>query len=163
MPISIQPTGADLFDSCADILVNPVNIQGVMGAGLALQFKRRFPAMFEAYRSRCRSGVVRTGEVDVHVAEDAASRRRVVVANLPTKRLWRDGSRIEWIDQGLAALPRVITEHHAGSIAIPPLGCGLGGLDWALVHARITEALAPVAEAGVDVLVYPPAQHRSLR
>ncbi|MEU6261878.1 macro domain-containing protein [Saccharopolyspora shandongensis] len=119
--------------------------------------------MFREYRNRCHSGLVRTGEIDVHVADDAASHRRVVVANFPTKRYWRDGSRIEWIEQGLTALPRVITEHHAGSIAIPPLGCGLGGLDWALVHACIAEALTPVAQAGVDVLVYPPAQHTSLR
>ncbi|MGI8307003.1 macro domain-containing protein [Saccharopolyspora hattusasensis] len=109
------------------------------------------------------SRLVRTGEIDVHVADDVASHRRIVVANFPTKRHWHDGSRIEWIEQGLTALPRIITEHHAGSIAVPPLGCGLGGLDWALVPARITEALTPVAQAGVDVLVYPPPQHASRR
>ncbi|MFK4087257.1 macro domain-containing protein [Kribbella sp. NPDC020789] len=155
MPIIFQDPESDLFDSSAEILVNPVNTHGVMGAGLARQFKQRYPSMFAAYRDRCRLGLVRVGDIDVHVVEGGSS-PRVIVANFPTKQHWRDPSRLQWIESGLVALHRVIVESGAVSVAVPPLGCGLGGLDWGDVSSRIVRSMAPVAEAGVEVLLYPP-------
>jgi O-acetyl-ADP-ribose deacetylase (regulator of RNase III) len=156
MPIILQTPGTNLFGSGADILVNAVNTRGVMGAGLALQFKQRYPSMFAAYRDRCQSGLVSIGSLDVHIVE-THSPRRVMVANFPTKEHWRDPSKLQWIEAGLVALRQVVIESQARSIAIPPLGCGLGGLDWSDVSNRIVESLMPVAEAGADVLLYPPA------
>lgn len=156
MPIIFQAPGTDLFASGAQILVNAVNTRGVMGAGLARQFKQRYPTMFAVYRDRCQLGLVRIGAIDVHVVESESS-SRVIIANFPTKHDWRDPSKVQWIDSGLVALRRVIVETEARSIAVPPLGCGLGGLDWSEVSDRIVRSLTSVAEAGVDVLVYPPA------
>ncbi len=89
MPIILQLPGTNLFGSGADILVNAVNTRGVMGAGLALQFKQRYPGMFAAYRDRCQSGLVSIGSLDVHIVE-THSPRRVMVANFLTKEHWSD-------------------------------------------------------------------------
>lgn len=156
MPIIFQAPGTDLFASGAQILVNAVNTRGVMGAGLARQFKQRYPTMFAVYRDRCQLGLVRIGAIDVHVVESESS-SRVIIANFPTKEHWRDPSKLQWIESGLVALRQVIVETEARSIAVPPLGCGLGGLDWSEVSDRIVRSLTSVAEAGVDVLVHPPA------
>lgn len=155
MPIIIQPRGADLFESGADILVNTVNTQGVMGAGIALQFKQRFPGMFTAYRTRCRAGLVTVGSIDVHfLTED----RRIIIANFPTKQHWRNPSQLEWIQSGLEDLSRLVDRTGSRSIAIPPLGCGLGGLEWPVVSDQIIQSMTPAAESGVDVFLYPPAR-----
>ena len=156
MPIIFQAPGTDLFDSGAEILVNAVNTRGVMGAGLARQFKQRYPSMFAAYRDRCQIGLVSIGSIDVHVVENDLS-RRVIVANFPTKEHWRDPSELQWVEAGLVALRQVVVESRAQSIAVPPLGCGLGGLNWSDVSERIVESMASVAEAGIDVFLYPPA------
>ncbi|MGC4939352.1 macro domain-containing protein [Kribbella sp. DT2] len=155
MPIIFQDPGTDLFDSSAEILVNPVNTRGVMGAGLAQQFKQRYPSMFAAYSDRCRLGLVHVGDIDVHVVEGGLP-TRVIIANFPTKQHWRDPSKLQWIESGLAALRRMIEESEASSVAVPPLGCGLGGLVWGEVSSRIVQSMGPVAEAGVQVLLYPP-------
>jgi O-acetyl-ADP-ribose deacetylase (regulator of RNase III) len=156
MPIIFQDPGKDLFGSGAEILVNAVNTRGVMGAGLARQFKQRYPSMFASYRDRCQLGLVQIGAIDVHVLEDESS-SRVIIANFPTKEHWRDPSKLQWIESGLVALRRVIVESGARSIAVPPLGCGLGGLDWSDVSSRIVQSMTPAAEADIDVLLYPPA------
>ncbi|QNE18119.1 macro domain-containing protein [Kribbella qitaiheensis] len=156
MPIIFQSPGTDLFHSGAQILVNPVNTRGVMGAGLARQFKRHYPGMFAAYRDRCRAGLVQIGAIDVHVIQDGLP-SRVIIANFPTKEHWRHASQLQWIELGLVALRQMIIESHARSIAVPPLGCGLGGLDWDEVSSRIVQSMIPVAEIGIDVLLYPPA------
>jgi O-acetyl-ADP-ribose deacetylase (regulator of RNase III) len=156
MPIIFQAPGTDLFVSGAQILVNPVNTRGVMGAGLARQFMQRYPSMFAAYRDRCQLGLVGIGAIDTHVVEDGSS-SRLIIANFPTKEHWRDPSRLQWIESGLVALRRVIVESGARSVAVPPLGCGLGGLDWSDVSGRIVQSMTPVAEDDVDVLLYPPA------
>ena len=156
MPIIFQDPGTDLFSSGAEILVNPVNTRGVMGAGLARQFKQRYPSMFAAYRDRCQLGLVRIGAIDVHVVEEASS-SRVIIANFPTKQHWRDPSKLPWIESGLVALRRVIAESGARSVAVPPLGCGLGGLDWSDVSSRIVQSMTRAVEDDVEVLLYPPA------
>lgn len=157
MPIIVQPPGADLFESGAEMLVNTVNTQGVMGAGLALQFKRRFPRMFEAYRANCHDGLVRVERIDAHlVAADPAGRR--IVANFPTKDHWRDPSRLEWIEAGLTDLVALVSRTGVRSVAMPPLGCGLGGLDWTAVRPLVIESMRPVSTAGVEVLLFTPDQ-----
>ena len=128
----------DIFAQPADVLVNPVNCVGVMGRGLAAQFKRRYPAVFHAYREACRAGEVCPGRVLLLPTDSFRPR---AVAQFPTKRHWREPSRIEDIDAGLRHLATTIQRLRIPSIAVPPLGCGLGGLDWHTVRPLISTRL----------------------
>ena len=141
----------DLFAFGSQALVNPVNCVGVMGKGLALQFRRRFPANFDAYREACTRREVRLGRCFVF---DAAAGRPRFVVNFPTKRHWRDRSRIEDIAAGLDDLVGILDRRAIGSIAVPPLGCGLGGLPWPRVRCLLLDRLAPCK--GVSILAYEP-------
>lgn len=142
----------DLFASGAEAIVNPVNCVGVMGKGLALQFKERFPGNYKSYREACGQGLVVPGEM--FVVETGQALPRLII-NFPTKRHWRDRSRMDDIEAGLSALVHVIDERDIRSIAVPALGSGLGGLDWADVRNRIASALGSLHD--VDVTVYEPA------
>lgn len=142
----------DLLLARADALVNPVNCVGVMGRGLALQFRRAYPDNFQAYAAACRRGGVVPGRVFVFSPGSSAGPRYIV--NFPTKRHWREKSRLEDIAAGLDDLVRVVLELAIRSIAIPPLGCGLGGLDWPTVRGLVAERLGPLHE--VRVLLYEP-------
>ncbi|GAB4587633.1 macro domain-containing protein [Nocardia sp. IFM 10818] len=150
----IREEHGDLLRAEADALVNPVNTVGVMGKGLALQFKRAYPEMFRAYERAAKSGQVRVGEMFAWETGVPDGPRFIV--NFPTKRHWRSASRLSDIEAGLADMVAVIEKLGIRSIAVPPLGCGLGGLDWGEVAPLIERALGPVADT-VDVLVYPPA------
>lgn len=150
----IRPTVGDILASGAEALVNPVNCVGVMGKGLALAFKQAFPGNFRAYAAACRRGEVQPGRILVVATGSPAPPRFIL--NFPTKRHWRDPSRLEDIASGLEALATVIRERRIGSVAVPPLGCGLGGLDWAEVRPRI-EAVLGALEA-VEVRVYEPTE-----
>jgi O-acetyl-ADP-ribose deacetylase (regulator of RNase III) len=152
--VMIREAEGNLLRADVDALVNTVNTVGVMGKGIALQFKRAYPEMFAAYERAAKAGDLEIGRM--HVWETGALDGPRVIINVPTKRHWRAPSRLADIDAGLVDLLRVIREHGIRSIALPPLGCGNGGLDWSLIAPRIWEALAPVA-GDVDVLVYPPA------
>jgi O-acetyl-ADP-ribose deacetylase (regulator of RNase III) len=132
--------------------VNAVNTEGVMGKGIALQFKKRFPDMFEAYRRACKSGQVQPGRMHVFERKDTFPPRFII--NFPTKRHWRAPSRIDDIETGLAALVEEVQLRNIRSIAVPPLGCGNGGLDWQSVWPCIKAALEPLAN--VRVLVFTP-------
>ncbi|WP_255205648.1 macro domain-containing protein [Actinomadura sp. BRA 177] len=132
----------------AQALVNPVNTAGVMGKGLALQFKRAFPANFTAYAEACADGRLGPGKV---LAVPLDGDRWVI--NFPTKRHWRSASRLEDIESGLSDLSRVLSELDVTSVAVPPLGCGHGGLAWDAVHPLIAEWLGPL---GLEVLLYVP-------
>ncbi|MBF9135186.1 DUF1768 domain-containing protein [Plantactinospora sp. S1510] len=147
----VDATG-DLLAADAEALVNPVNCVGVMGAGLALQFKQRHPEMFEAYRVACQVGQVKPGQMFVH-HEPALTGARYVI-NFPTKRHYRDQSQADDIAAGLLDLTRVVRELGIRSIAIPALGCGLGGLRWAEVRPMIERAFAGMTD--VRVLLYGP-------
>ncbi|MGL5851229.1 MAG: type II toxin-antitoxin system antitoxin DNA ADP-ribosyl glycohydrolase DarG [Phycicoccus sp.] len=144
----------NLLTEDVDALVNTVNTQGVMGKGVALQFKRAYPEMFRSYEVACRRGEVQPGRLHVWFSHALTGPR--VVINFPTKRHWRQPSRIEDIDAGLVALVEVIRERDIRSIALPPLGCGNGGLDWRDVRPLIESRLAPVAD-DVDIRVFPPS------
>lgn len=140
----------DLLESPAEALVNPVNTVGVMGKGLALQFKNAFPDNHREYVAACKRGRVRIGTMFVTETGGLPGPRWIV--NFPTKGDWRRPSRIEYVRAGLQDLARVVRERGIRSIAIPPLGCGLGGLDWPLVRSVIEETLAELHDA--DVLVF---------
>lgn len=142
----------NLLQSDAEALVNTVNCVGVMGKGIALQFKQAFPANFSAYQKACKAGVVQPGKLLVVDTGNMINPRWII--NFPTKTHWRAPSHISYIEQGLADLVRVIREFHIQSIALPPLGCGNGGLDWQQVQPLIEAALGDLPD--VDVLVYPP-------
>lgn len=147
----------DLLASDAQALVNAVNCVGVMGKGIALQFKRAYPAMFEDYRLACASRDVAPGRLHIW-RDDTGSTPRYVV-NLPTKRHWRSKSRLEDVVAGLEALRESVRRHEIRSIAIPPLGCGHGGLDWTEVQPRIVDAFRDMVD--VDVLLYEPLPSRA--
>ena len=137
----------------AEALVNPVNCVGVMGRGLALQFKHAFPANFAAYAAACELGEVRPGRMFVHEIGEPTGPRWIV--NFPTKRHWRDASRIEDIEAGLDALVGEIQARGIGTIAIPPLGSGLGRLDWRNVRPLVERSLGAIPDA--EVIVFEPA------
>lgn len=142
----------DILKADTEALVNTVNCVGVMGRGIALQFKNTFPENFKAYAVACSRGEVQPGHMFVFDTGELTPPRYII--NFPTKRHWRGKSRIEDIEAGLAALVKEIRLRNIRSIAIPPLGSGLGGLDWAKVRPMIEHALASVPE--VDVVVFEP-------
>jgi O-acetyl-ADP-ribose deacetylase (regulator of RNase III) len=148
----IELTRGDLFQADAEALVNAVNCVGVMGRGIALQFKQAFPRNFTAYAAACKRGEVEPGRMLVVETVQRTAPRYIV--NFPTKRHWKDKSRLADIDSGLLALIAEVRRLGIRSIAVPPLGCGLGGLAWADVRPRIERAF--VALPDVRVLLYEP-------
>jgi O-acetyl-ADP-ribose deacetylase (regulator of RNase III) len=136
----------------ADALVNTVNCVGVMGRGIALQFKKAFPENFKAYEKVCRRGELEPGNMFVFDTRQLTNPRYII--NFPTKRHWRGRSRLADIDMGLKALLHEIKRLGLTSIAIPPLGSGLGGLRWQDVREHIEEALKQFTD--VRVIVYEP-------
>lgn len=142
----------NLLESKAEALVNTVNTVGVMGKGVALMFKEAFPDNFQAYRAACKKGEVRTGEMFVFERKDFIGPRWII--NFPTKQQWWGRSKMEWIEEGLLDLKRVIIEKRIESIAIPPLGSGNGGLNWNAVAERIISSLGEMSS--VEVMVYEP-------
>lgn len=129
-----------LFDDGCDALVNTVNCVGVMGRGVALQFKNRFPDNFRAYAAACKAGEVRVGRMFVHDTGCLVAPRWII--NFPTKRHWRGRSRIEDISVGLDDLARVVARLGIRSLSMPPVGCGLGGLSWRDVRPLVERSLA---------------------
>lgn len=148
----IEYKSGDLLREDAEALVNTVNCVGVMGRGIALQFKKAFPGNFDAYAAACKLNQVKPGEMFVFSTGQLTNPRFIV--NFPTKRHWRGKSLMEDIECGLKALVALIRSQQIGSIAVPPLGSGLGGLSWPLVKERIELALAPLAD--VRVVIYEP-------
>ena len=149
----IEFTSGDILKCEADALVNTVNCVGVMGRGIALQFKNMYPDNFKAYAAACQREAVQPGHMFVYETGQLTPPRFIV--NFPTKRHWRGKSRIEDIDAGLSDLVKVIRNKDIRSIAIPPLGSGLGGLDWNDVRPRIEHALAELPH--VQVIVFEPS------
>jgi O-acetyl-ADP-ribose deacetylase (regulator of RNase III) len=143
----------NLLEADAEALVNTVNTEGVMGKGIALQFAKKFPKMYQAYREACKAGEVEPGRMFVYEQTDMLNPRYII--NFPTKRHWRSPSRMEDILDGVAALRREIKRLGIRSVAVPPLGCGNGGLDWRNVRPAIERGLSDLE--GVHVLLFPPA------
>lgn len=143
----------NLLEADVDALVNTVNTVGVMGKGIALQFKNAFPANFKAYEQACKHDAVALGAMFVFDNGQLTKPRWIV--NFPTKGHWRSRSRLEDVKAGLEDLRSVVTELGIASIAIPPLGCGNGGLDWAIVRPLIEDTLQGLAQ--VEVYLFAPA------
>lgn len=146
----IKYVQGDLFGSKADALVNPVNCVGVMGKGLALDFRLLYPKMYANYATQCAHAIIRVGQV-TWFEEDGKT-----IFNFPTKAHWKDASRLEDIVEGLCSLKSLIAFLDVKSIAIPALGCGLGGLDWADVRWAIELELGSRSMKEVDIEVYEP-------
>lgn len=144
-------TQGNLLEARAEALVNTVNTVGVMGKGIALMFKERFTDNFRRYAAACKAKEVRTGKMFVTEVNELDGPRWIV--NFPTKQHWRGKSRIEWIIEGLQDLRLFLIENKVKSIAIPPLGAGNGGLDWAEVRPLIEHALAGL---DTEILVFEP-------
>ena len=154
MPPNIIHSSGNFLEADAQALVNPVNCVGVMGKGLALQFKHAFPDSFAAYRAACTRGVVVPGRM--FVTETGLVTGPHLLIHFPTKRHWRDRSLLEDIDTGLTALVAKVSARGLRSLAVPALGCGLGGLDWDTVRPLIGEAFAALPD--VRVLLYGPQE-----
>lgn len=149
----IKYTKGNLLDTNAEALVNTVNTVGVMGKGIALQFKNRFPNNYKIYRDACKDETFKTGQVLVVQEGDLLNQKFII--NFPTKAHWKGASTYEYIVSGLKALKQAIKEYGIKSIAIPPLGCGNGGLDWNKVKVIIENELAGV---DTEILIYEPNQ-----
>ncbi len=148
----IEYKQGDILAEDAEALVNTVNCVGFMGRGIALQFKKAWPDNFKAYSAACRREELQPGRMFVFATGRLTSPRFII--NFPTKRHWRGKSRIEDIDAGLRALVEEVRSRSIRSIAVPPLGAGLGGLDWAEVRTSIEHALSDLRD--VKVIVFEP-------
>ena len=148
----IEYTTGDLLKSDAEALVNTVNCVGVMGRGVALQFKKAFPDNFKAYKAACDREEVQPGKMFIFERRELVGPRFII--NFPTKRHWKGKSRMEDVESGLEALAKDIRAFGITSIAIPPLGSGLGGLHWPDVRKRIEATLADLPN--VRVIVFEP-------
>jgi O-acetyl-ADP-ribose deacetylase (regulator of RNase III) len=141
-------TTGNLLDSNAEALVNTVNTVGVMGKGIALQFKKAFPVNNKRYREACKNGELVTGKL--LVVEDSNK----TIINFPTKEDWRNPSKNEYIASGLIALLSYLKQSKLKSIALPALGCGNGGLEWKVIKPMLTGMLS---ELTIEIIVYEPA------
>lgn len=153
--MTIRTKTGDMFAEPVEALVNTVNCVGVMGKGVALEFKNRWPANFRAYKLLCDAKGLKPGQMFVFDTKELfISEGPRYLINFPTKAHWRSKSKIEYIEDGLDALVEAIREYGITSIAIPPLGCGNGGLDWADVRPVIETKLSVLDN--VDVVLFAP-------
>jgi O-acetyl-ADP-ribose deacetylase (regulator of RNase III) len=155
----IEYKKGDILHEDAEALVNTVNCVGIMGRGIALQFKNAYPENFKSYVAACERNEVQPGQMLVFKTGRLTNPKYII--NFPTKRHWRGKSRIEDIDAGLVALANEIRSRNIHSIAIPPLGSGLGGLDWSNVRPRIENSLRGLDN--VKVVIFEPAASSDTR
>jgi O-acetyl-ADP-ribose deacetylase (regulator of RNase III) len=133
----------NIFNSKMQTITNPINCDGIMGAGLALTFRKKYPSMYRNYKLRC----VVVGKPYIYEVSDSKQ-----ILNFPTKKHWRNKSRIEYIEDGLSYLVTNLEEMGITSLAIPMLGCGLGGLNWEEdVFPLVTKYLSPLK---IEVEIY---------
>lgn len=141
----IQYLQGDIFESSAQVIVNPVNCQGVMGKGLALAFKQRYPDMFLAYQQECKTGKLRIGRPTLY------TKSTPWILNFPTKDSWKANSKLEYLEQGLAYFINNYKKDGITSIAFPKLGTQNGKLSWDEVGPRMAQYLGPL---DIDVSIY---------
>ena len=144
----------NILDSEAQALVNTVNTVGVMGKGIALQFKKAYPNNFKVYNQACKNSEIEIGKLFVTTDSNINTGEKVII-NFPTKQDWRKPSEYKFVEEGLKDLLRVIDNYSLKSIAIPPLGSGNGGLDWEKVKKLINYYLADI---DIEILVYEPTR-----
>jgi O-acetyl-ADP-ribose deacetylase (regulator of RNase III) len=152
----ISFNNTNLLQSNAEALVNTVNTVGIMGKGVALQFKEHFPLNYKLYKKACEGGHVQLGKM--FVTETGQLTGPGYIVNFPTKSDWRSYSKLSYISEGLDDLLKVIQERGIKSIAVPPLGCGNGGLDWKDVKPLIESKLSKLAHE-VNIEIYEPGHH----
>ena len=145
----------NILESNAQALINTVNTVGVMGKGIALQFKKAYPNNFKAYHQACKNQELEIGKLFVTTDRNTSSGEKVII-NFPTKKDWRKPSEYEYIEEGLQDLLQIIRKHNLKSVAVPPLGAGNGGLEWEKVKKLIHKYLADV---DVEIMVYEPTNH----
>jgi len=150
----IELMQGDLLQAEAEAYVNTVNCVGVMGKGIALQFKQVYPNNYKLYRRICQSKELHPGMMLVYDAGFTFDQCPRYIINFPTKDHWKGKSKLEWIEAGLSALVQEVVTRRIASIAVPALGCHNGGLDWADVRPRIETAFEPLEN--VRVLLYSP-------
>jgi O-acetyl-ADP-ribose deacetylase (regulator of RNase III) len=148
----IEEGKGNLLQAEAEALVNTVNCVGFMGKGIALQFKQAYPENYDAYHRACEAGEVQPGQMFVFKTNSMVNPKYII--NFPTKRHWRGDSKIEDIEAGLVALIKEVQKLGIKSIAVPPLGCGLGGLSWSVVGPKISRAFKQLSD--VRVFLYAP-------
>lgn len=149
----IKYVRGDIFESTAEALVNTVNTEGVMGKGIALQFKKVYPHNFKVYAEACKKKELVIGKLLVVKDTNTHSGEKIII-NFPTKKTWRKPSEYSFIAEGLEDLIIVLENHKIKSIALPVLGVGNGGLEWERVKKMIEEKLTPI---GIEVFVYEPS------
>ncbi len=149
----IHYTKGNLLEAPAQALVNTVNTVGVMGKGIALQFKETFPYNFIQYAEACKTKWLQPGRLLIVTERPLADEK--IIVNFPTKTEWIQKSKYEYIESGLQALAAELNKGNIQSIAIPPLGCGNGGLQWARVKKMIEQYLSPFTD--VDIMIYEPS------
>jgi O-acetyl-ADP-ribose deacetylase (regulator of RNase III) len=147
MPVTIK--SGDLLKDKSEAIVNTVNCVGVMGKGIALQFKQRWPQNFKIYAAACARGEIKPGKVFIYDLGEWAEPRFII--NFPTKAHWRGDSKIEYIEKGLRDLVSQVERLRINSIALPPLGCGNGGLDWNTVKQLIFDTFKDHPQIQVDL------------
>ncbi|MCK9223520.1 MAG: macro domain-containing protein [Candidatus Muirbacterium halophilum] len=148
----IKYKAGDLLKEDVEAIVNTVNCVGIMGKGIALQFKKRFPDNYKMYSFECKQKKIVPGKMFVYETRNVFNPKFII--NFPTKKHWKELSKLEYIENGLNDLVRIIKKFNITSIAIPPLGCGLGGLKWELVKKIIEEKLEKLVD--VNIFVFEP-------
>lgn len=143
--IVIKYIKGDIFSSPAQVLVNTVNLDGVMGKGIAFQFKKLYPDMFKKYQMFCEKNMLDIGKLWLYKSEEKW------ILNFPTKRHWRNSSKLEYIEEGLKKFVATYKEKNITSIAFPKLGCGNGGLEWKVVKPIMDEYLKNLP---IDIYIY---------
>ena len=147
--MTVDVKSGDLLKANTEAIVNTVNCVGVMGKGIALQFKHRWPQNFKAYASACKREQVRPGKMFIYDLGQWATPRFII--NFPTKMHWRGDSKIEYIEQGLRDLVLQVERLRIKSISLPPLGCGNGGLDWQAVKRLVFGAFKDHPQIQVEL------------
>ncbi len=147
--MGIVYASGDILKATTEAIVNPVNCAGVMGAGLAKQFHDKYPRMYKDYRDMCQLGELIPGRL--HVFDREVFSLPFFIINFPTKIHWRQPSKLEYIESGLATLVRIMPRLNVKDISIPKLGCGLGGLDWHDVNVLIKKYLSNI---GAKIVMY---------
>lgn len=139
MSVEVIKTNDDIFDIDAEVYLNPVNTKGIMGRGLAKTFKDRCPLMYQYYRKACLNYDFQMGRLNIYKVAATQGLKCRYIVNFPTKTHWRLPSTYEYLSVGFVALLQFIEQNKISSIAIPPLGCGCGGLDTTKVLNMIDE------------------------
>ncbi len=149
-------THGNIFESEATAIVNPVNTDGIMGKGLAYQFKKLFPNNFKIYEEKCKNKNFKIGNLLL------TKENEKIIINFPTKTTWKENSKLEYITEGLKELEKIILENNISSIAIPPLGAGNGKLDWNLVKKELEKFSEKFENKNIEIFIYEPSIDESV-